>query len=514
MNANLKFYWILFLRRLPFLLIPILICSAIGVVTAIKTPPTYSASARLLVEAPQIPDSMINSSVSTAAAEQLEIIEQRLLTRANLIDISNKLKVFSPESTLNPDQVLALMKANTRIWRSSGRNQATLMTLSFQARTGQIAANVINDYVTLILEESTDFRMSRAENTLSFFEQEKARLGRDLDVQSDQIIQFKTGNKGALPDDLEYRLGRQALLQDRISQMERERAGIQSQRSDMVAIFQATGRISAAPQALLSNEERQLQVVEGELQQARSVYSATNPRIRLLETRKRNLEEVIQERAGATQVDGDATVAPASLLDITLAELDSRLAAIDQEVDNSNAELVQLAASIDKTSSNSIALAALERDYENIQAQYNNAVANLNQARMGERIEVSAKGERITVIEGASVPRQPSGPNRPVIAAAGMGFGLALAAGLFTLLELMNRTIRRPLEIQNRFDLTPIATIPYIETGQERLRRHSMRLAAMVAVLILIPTVLWYIDTNHMPLDILANKVINRLRAL
>ena len=46
------------------------------------------------------------------------------------------------------------------------------MSVAFEARSAQIAANVVNEYVTLILQESTDFRMSRAEGTLNFFEQE------------------------------------------------------------------------------------------------------------------------------------------------------------------------------------------------------------------------------------------------------------------------------------------------------------------------------------------------------
>ncbi len=54
---------------------------------------------------------------------------------------------------------------------------------------------------------------------------------------------------------------------------------------------------------------------------------------------------------------------------------------------------------ISRSSAIGIQLSALERDYTNIQARYSAAVNNLNSARMSERIETTAQGQRITVIE-------------------------------------------------------------------------------------------------------------------
>ena len=81
MNLNLAFYWSLFLRRLPVMTALFVGCVVIAGVSALKLPPTYTTSARLLVEGPQIPDSMVSSTIRTEAQEQLQVIEQRLLTR-------------------------------------------------------------------------------------------------------------------------------------------------------------------------------------------------------------------------------------------------------------------------------------------------------------------------------------------------------------------------------------------------------------------------------------------------
>ena len=94
-----------------------------------------AATARLLVESPQIPDELAASTVSASTTERLQIIEQRLLTRANLIDIANEFQVFRGTSRMTPDEVVAAMRDLTTIRRSGSGGGATFMTISFMATT-------------------------------------------------------------------------------------------------------------------------------------------------------------------------------------------------------------------------------------------------------------------------------------------------------------------------------------------------------------------------------------------
>ena len=125
--------------------------------------------------------------------------------------------------------------------------------------------------------------------------------------------------------------------------------------------------------------------------------------------------------------------------------------------------------------------------------------------------DASSSSKRISVIEAASVPSYPSGPNRKKIAMAGIGLGLSLAGAFFVLMELLNNTIRRPAELQSRFQITPLAVIPFIEGRRERRQRRAIRLAAILAVVVIIPLGLWVLHTQYMPLDILAQKIVTRL---
>jgi uncharacterized protein involved in exopolysaccharide biosynthesis len=512
MNFDLGFYWALLLRRLPVMALFVLLFSGLGIVTALKLPETYSTSARLLLEAQQIPDSMVASIVKAGAAEQLEIIEQRLMTRANLIDIANRFDVFENIRDMEPDSVTEQMKDATKIRRRGGdrgsRGDASMMMIiGFEARSPQIAANVVNEYVTLVLQENSKFRVSRAEKTLEFFEQEVERLDSDLNRKSVAIAQFKSENANALPQDQAFRLGRQSLLQERLDRLARELVLAEQNRENLAA-NSLNARKPAETQR--SPFEEELLVVQADLERLRETYSDDNPRVFRLIERIKRLESIIAARSSdSNQANEEQDVQ--AILDAVLKEADSKIETVRDQIEATTAELEELRKNISRSTTNATQLAELERDFDIIQNRYNSAVSNLNLARMSERIEATAQGQRINVIETASVPQIPSGPNRILIAAIGILSGIGLAVGYFFLLEALNWEIRRPAELTERFKISPMATIPYMESRTEKFLRRGAQLTAMLAVLIGVPILLWYVDTNYLPLEVIVQRSLAKL---
>ncbi len=515
MNFSFAFYWSLLLRRLPVMMVLFLICSTVGVIIAYKLPPTFATTARLQLEAPQIPDAMVASTIQTDALEQLQVIQEQLMTRANLIDIAQQYQVFPEINEMTPDEIVRRMQEQTRIFRSGGRDQATLMTISFEAAGGVLAANVVNAYVTLVLEANSRFRRERTQNTLTFFDQEVARLEDEVSRKSAEIILFKNENINALPEDLIYRQGRQTNLQERLSRLEQDRASIIRQRSEIIAIFEATGELGNAQTAnnrRASPEEVRLAELELELQNALAVFSESNPKVALLRSQIDALKGTLPAAETALTEEEDLPARERStILNVTLTELDQRLQGIDEEVNRTQEVLKELEGTIARTATNTITLEQLERELDNIQAQYNRAQNNQNEAQMAERLELTARGQRITLIEGASVPQQPSGPPRLKIAAAGVGGGLGLAAGFFFLLEYLNRTIRRPVDLHKRFGVRPLGAIPYLENRRERILRRSALLVGLSILCVSVPLILGYIDQNIMPLELALRRVMLRL---
>jgi uncharacterized protein involved in exopolysaccharide biosynthesis len=502
----MSYYFSIFVRRLPWFLLVATIISALALVVAASMPPAFVSQARLILERAQIPGELATSTVTTPALEQMQLLEQNLMTRANLLDIARRLNVLRDQDKMNPDEIVEAMRARTGFVRSTGASSASLMTISFEAPTARNSAAVVNEYLTLVLQQNVDFRTGRAEQTQEFFQQEVDRLAAELEIQSNRILEFKTANADALPEGLSFRLSRQSSVSERILQTDREIALLREQRDRIVSIFEATGRLEGVGGVEASPEERKLDLLREELSKALLIYSAENPRVKTLQAQITQLETVVKAQ---TQGSGDGQ--EISLLDVQLAEIDSRVAVLEGQRTTLETELAALADAISRTPANEIVLDGLNRDYGNVQAQYNSAVERLAKANTGERIELLSRGQRITVLEQPTVPNAPTRPNRVLIAGGGGLFGIIAGLGLIMLLELLNRSVRRPVDLVNKLGISPITTIPYIRTRGEVLRQRSLRIVLALLIVIGIPALVYGVHLYYQPLDLLAERVMNKL---
>lgn len=506
MSFDIRFYLLRFLRRFHYFLLVAVAVAAVGLTTAAVLPPIYRAEARLLVESPQIPLDLAASTVSTAAPEALQIIQQRLLTRANLLDMAERLQIYQDRSAMTPDKIVEDIRRRILIALPDSKAAAAFVSVSFEATTGALSAQVTNDIVTQILQENVALRTATAGQTLDFFQQEVDRLGGELSQQGARILEFKLRNKEALPDSMDYRRARQASQQERLLQLQRELASLGERRARMVEIYESTGQLEAGT-APISPEEAQLRKLKDDLATALIVYSPQNPQIKLLQGKIALLEETVK-----AQLEGRNPGATGlSAFDLQISDLDSQTGFATEQKLAIEAELTALQASIDATPNNSIAIDALQRDYDNIQTQYNDAVARLAQASTGERIEALSKGQRITVVEQAVVPGEPTSPNRPLIAAGGIFGGIFLGIAFVMLLEVMNRTIHRPADLHKRLGIAAFATVPFIWTRGEVIRHRLVISLLLLAVVIGIPAALFALHSYYLPLDLLIARVLDRI---
>ncbi|MEM8633348.1 MAG: Wzz/FepE/Etk N-terminal domain-containing protein [Pseudomonadota bacterium] len=527
---DLRFYLALFFRRLPYFLIFTVAGTAIGVMFALTLPPSYEAEARLVVESEQIPDELAASTVRTAATEQLQIIEQRILTRDILLEMANRLNIYAARNArsderLRPDQIVEDLRSRIRIRTTGGGrgDNATLVRVSFSADAPGLAAAVTNEVVTLMLEENVRMRTGVSGQTLEFFEQEVARLDEELTRRGAEIIQFQEENNEALPDSLDFRRGQLTAAQERLLQLSREEAALNDRRAGMIALFEATGRVSETGEAGRatppSAAEVRLRELEARLVSSGAVLAFDNPRIRSLRAQIAALEEQIAEERAAAQATEDGAeeeedAAPSSatsLYEIQLSDIDNQLAFIAARRTELEAEMAALRETIQATPNNAIYLDTLQRDFAATRLQYDQAVSNRARAETGDIIEALSKGERITVIEQAVPPAEPTSPDRPKVAIAGLGGGVLLSLGFIALLELLNSAIRRPQDIVKALEITPLGTLPFIRTRADRVRRWSLILFVLLTVAAISAGGLWAINEYIMPLDLFVQKVLDRL---
>jgi hypothetical protein len=226
----------------------------------------------------------------------------------------------------------------------------------------------------------------------------------------------------------------------------------------------------------------------------------------MIKARVAQLEAIVraQTPAGGTGTSSDPATA---MLDLQLQQIDARIKAEEDKKRIAGEQLAKVTETIDRTPANQVALDALNRDYQNIQTQYNNAVARLSQASTGERIELLSKGERITVIDAAAVPQDPIKPNRLLIAGGGVAAGIFLGIAFVVLIELLNRSVRRPKDLITAFGITPLTTVPYIRTPREAVLRRSAFAMMLLGAVVGIPAAIYAVHVYVRPLDLLLSQV-------
>ena len=121
MSMSFKYYFSIFLQRMTWFLVVFVAISGLAITVAMTLPPSYVSQVRLIVESAQIPGDLAESTVQISAEEQLQIFETRLLTRANMLDISRRLQVLEDSGSMSPDEIVDAMRARTDISTSAGR---------------------------------------------------------------------------------------------------------------------------------------------------------------------------------------------------------------------------------------------------------------------------------------------------------------------------------------------------------------------------------------------------------
>jgi uncharacterized protein involved in exopolysaccharide biosynthesis len=198
-----SFYWDLVKRRFLYFLCPFIVIALLGAAATILWPAIYLAEGRILVQSQQIPAELVRPTVTNAAQERIQVIEQRTMTRENLIAIVDKFQLFPEKRTLmSVTQLVELMKKSTKIEPvaqplafarpySPNVNPTIVFTVGFESPDPQIAVRVANELVTRILNEDLRDRTSRATDTTKFLAREVQKLQADLAAADAKIEQSK-----------------------------------------------------------------------------------------------------------------------------------------------------------------------------------------------------------------------------------------------------------------------------------------------------------------------------------
>ncbi len=435
----------------------------------------------------------MRTTVTTSALERVQVIEQRVMARENLLNIAEKFNLYSDGGkSRSATEVVDKLRDDVKIEQvlsdgSTYRPDAVAFRVSFEYGNPTVTAQIVSEIVSIILAEDLRARTSQAEDTTRFLKNEADRLLRELKSVETEIAKFKEQHSDNLPESLGYR---QSLLL-------RNQTELALLNRDIEELKQGTtGGVSQIDQ-LISK-------VKLDLAHARAAYTESHPRVRQLVQQLNELESEAQSQqsSSAETTDGEAVeTAPDPL---TQKKLD---AALQQRADLQK-NIDDLEASISQTGQVELGFSSLQRDYAEVQREYRDVNAKLAQAETAERMEENRQSERLEVIEQAVVPQAPVWPNRKIILALGLFASAAVGLGPVAAFEVLDPNIKRERDLETRLGRRALAVIPMIETQRDVRRRRRIRRLAFFALLILLAAGAAAIHLYYMPLDILWYKAL------
>lgn len=220
-----------FLRHIVLLALILAAGVAASLFYAVSLPREFESSAVIQIEQTQVqaPTFGAASTANARTLQQLQIIEQRVMSRGNLLDIIQKENLFSEVPGMTDAQKVNALRLAARVVRVSDpalawRPDVIPTALNITVRLGdpEVTARVANTLVNNVLDQNRTRREARATETLAFFESEEARLGEDIIELETRIAAFKRNNLDSLGSGLSAQRDQLTILRQERLDIERD----------------------------------------------------------------------------------------------------------------------------------------------------------------------------------------------------------------------------------------------------------------------------------------------------
>jgi protein tyrosine kinase modulator len=547
----------------------------LALLAALFWPPTFKASATILIEEQEIPDDMVRSTITSFANQQIEVIRQRVLTLKNIMAMVEKFELYdegelarTPRTEIADDFIdavnLEILSAEVMDPRSGRPTVATVaFTLDFEASDPRKTQGVANELVDLFLNENLRSRTEQAGSTTDFIRAQADELAEEVRNLEVALVAFKAQNQAALPES--FQLNMQNLTRYQSQLVSSESRLIELSRRQLEVEGQLASMSKYAPQTLPSGESvladvDRLKALESEYSRQSARYNDNHPGVirlhREIEALKVTVggtgatDELLRVKANAqdelTRLQASYSDAhPEVIAQLKVIEnLDEQIATANEEEpdikpDNPSYvvmenqlkmimmekrsltdQIASMTAQIDGLNEAATKAPTVEREYSTLvrnlevaTVNYLELQAKLKTAELAGQLESNRKGQRFTLIEPPILPEEPVRPNRTAILFLGIIFSLAAGVGVGVLLEAADQSIRSVHSLESVTGIPPLVSVAYISTPEEERQNEPNRKRYIYIGITVVAVMIGMVLIHffYKPLDVLWYVVLNKL---
>ena len=308
-------YFSIIKRRKLSMMIPFLLILTVAFLLAFLLPSIYRSEATVMIERQEIPEDLVDTTVTGYVTERLQGLSQLLLTRKKLWEIVNKFDLFADTRTPeNHFEITSLMKERITVEMvdvktsepdSSRQGLTTIaFNIAYESEDPNEAQIVTNELVSLFIAENKRLRSQHAEEVSEFLKVEGDRLDKQISELESQLAEFKQAQQSQLPEHMNLNL---QLYEKTDNEIERTKERIR-ELEDRISALQAELSITKPNQdifteqgtKILTGSER-LSLLTAEYLRLSSRYSAQHPDLI-------KLRREIEALGGESNVSGVTTL--------------------------------------------------------------------------------------------------------------------------------------------------------------------------------------------------------------
>ena len=515
----------------PFLLT--LVASVVGVYL---WPDSYESQAMIKIVPQQIPQNMVQSSITQDMSDQINSMATTVLSRNVLIVIINNLDLYKSERKNLPldDVVENIMRPAIRInpimTGGNGRN-VPAFTVGFSYQDRMVARSVVSELVSRFISADTSDRSNETIATTGFLKDQTDQAKKDMDTLEEKLTQFRLQNQGRLPDQVEQNVRQVSALQSQYqflvnsrSQAEMDKLGLETnlrvEKAHKDELSREDPVLTAAAQKSdqLLSIEREIRGLEDGLTLLRQKFTDAYPDVQAyksrLEVAKNRRQEILKEdeaaRAASTK-NGAPPVAEnrqtrLQILDIegNIQRIEQAIATKDVAMAQADAQIKQVQSAINKLEAQNSAAPLGQQQYSELvrerdlaRDKYVSLNSKLSSAQIAQDLEHRGQGQKLEVLDPPTVPQQPSQPKRPMVIGMGAGLGLLLGVVIAAAREMKDTSLKNLKDVRAYTEMAILGSVPLLENDFVVRRRRRMAwlgwtTACLTAVVTMAGSVAYY----------------------
>lgn len=442
-------------------------------------PNVYGAQASVYVDtrtalAPVLQGMTISQDINA----QINLVGQSLLGQQQLERLATELGLDRDLKT--PEEkarLISYIRDSVSLSGVGTGGTGAVYTISYGSTDRETSLKAVEFLLDTFVEDTLGGKRQDTEAQQKFLRERIAETEAELRVMEQRMADFKRRNIGQMPGAQGDYFARLQAEMNAVEQLQAKLTVAITRRDELQRQLLGDPAADAEVTALLDADSPTVQSIkrtEAQLRELQAEYTDRHPDVvnakQTLAQLQALREQEIAALRGGRALAGASTSSPVvQRIQQWLNEAEVEVAAIRSELGTKQRAVESLRALVNIVPQVEAEYYGLNRDYDLKRGQYNEFVARLEKAELGQQAE-STEAIKFEVINPPAASFKPVSPNRPLLMSGVLVIALGAGGGLAWLLHMLKPVFHSTRALQD-FTGYPVLGVVSM-TWVDRYRRH------------------------------------------